>query len=163
MELNIIAGMTEQRIIGNNGKLPWHIPEDLKLFKKITEGNTVLMGRKTYNSLPDTKRPLPKRNNIVISKNINPYLDFRTMFCYNIGEGLKTAENYEKPTFVIGGASIYEQTLPIADKLYISHIKRPCIGDTFFPEVDFINDWEIEKEKDYRDFIFRIYKRSNKN
>ena len=84
MELNLIAGMTEQRIIGNEGKLPWYIPEDLELFKKITEGNTVLMGRKTYQSLPETKKPLPNRNNIVITRNINPYLDFRTTFSYNL-------------------------------------------------------------------------------
>ena len=163
MELNLIAGMTEQRIIGNEGKLPWYIPEDLELFKEITEGNTVLMGRKTYQSLPETKKPLPNRNNIVITRNINPYLDFRTTFSYNLKEGLKMAESYEKPIFVIGGESIYKQTLPLANKLYISHIKRNHPGDTFFPEVDFINDWEIEQEKNFQDFIFKIYKKPKEN
>lgn len=156
MSLNVIVAMTEQRIIGDKGKIPWHIPADLRLFKKVTSGNTVLMGRKTYDSL--LVKPLPNRNNIVITRNIKLNSDFRVDFCYNLEEGIKTAEKYEKSIFIIGGASIYEQTINLVDKLYISHVKIPWHGDTYFPNIN-LENWNINEEQNFNDFIFRIYQR----
>ena len=118
--------MDPNRIIGADNNLPWYIPEDLKFFKKTTENTTVVMGRKTYNSL---KRPLPNRRNIVLSTNKDlqyPGIDV----LHNINE-LKTLAG---KVFIIGGAQIYKACLPIIDELIISHVKKPYVGDTYFPE-----------------------------
>ncbi|MEK6873097.1 MAG: dihydrofolate reductase [Nanoarchaeota archaeon] len=158
MSLSIIVAMTEQLVIGNKGRIPWHISEDLRLFKKITSGNTVLMGRKTYDSLPDKYKPLPDRNNIVITKNIKINSDFRVDFCYCLEKGIELAKSYEKSIFIIGGASIYEQTLPLVEKLYISHIKDFYGGDAYFPNIN-LENWKINEEQNFDNFVFRVYER----
>ena len=158
MDINIIVAITDQRVIGNHGKLPWSIPEDLKLFKDITNNNTVLMGRKTFESIPEKFRPLPNRNNIVItSKNQEPS---GVDFCKSIELGIQKAKSYGKPIFIIGGQSIYKEALPLATKLYISHVKYPHEGDIFFPEINF-DEWQVIEEKDYGEFIFRKYERKH--
>lgn len=148
--------MTKDRVIGNNNQLPWRIPEDLKLFKQITEGNTVIMGRKTYESIPEKFRPLPNRNNIVITSQQKSHSV--TEFCNSIEQALEKAKEYLKPIFIIGGSSIYKEFLNLADHLHISHIKHPHEGNIFFPEVDW-NQWEVVEEKDFPDFTYRKYKR----
>lgn len=125
MKLIIVAALSRNRVIGKDGKIPWRIPEDLARFKRLTSGHTVLMGRKTYDSL---ERPLPNRLNIVItSKTINgirtyPSLDF----------ALQALKN-EQQVFVIGGGQLYTQTLKLADELHLTLIDRDVEGDTFFP------------------------------
>lgn len=146
--------MTEQRVIGNNGKLPWSIPRDLALFKQLTQGNTVLMGRKTFDSLP--KKPLPDRQNIVLTSQQLTFPDVD--FCQTLEQALETAQSYQKPIFVMGGASIYQLTLPLADRLYISHIKYPYPGDAYFPEFD-PDEWQWTFEHRLQEFNFRTYKR----
>ncbi|MGM5484704.1 MAG: dihydrofolate reductase [Nanobdellota archaeon] len=149
----IIAAFPANRVIGKGNELPWKIKGDLKHFKEQTKGKTIIMGRKTFESIG---RPLPKRNNIVItSKDIeNAGIDV----CRSVDEAIDKGNEYDKDMFVIGGASIYEQFLPKADKLYISHIKEYYEGDVYFPDYDESN-WEEEYREDKGEFVFVIYRR----
>ena len=154
MDLSIIAAMTFDRVIGKDGTLPWKISEDLKQFKGLTLNNTIIMGRKTFDSLP--KKPLPKRNNIVLT---NQLIEIEGVdSCSSLDEALQKAESYHKQTFVIGGENVYKQTLPLAQRLFISYVYGKYEGDSYFPEIDY-NDWDIIKEIPFEDFLFREYKR----
>lgn len=123
-----IVAMTRQRVIGRDGTLPWHLPEDLAFFKATTMNHAIIMGRKTYDSIG---RPLPKRRNIVITRDENWSRD-----------GVEVARNVEDaihlvggvPAYIIGGAAIYEMFLPLMDELIISHVHEDYAGDTIFPE-----------------------------
>lgn len=151
--ISIIAALTPNHVLGKDNKLLWHIQEDLKNFKNITTGNTVIMGRKTFQSIG---KPLPNRNNIVISSNLS--LTTGITICPNLSKALETAKSFHKETFIIGGASIYEQALPLADKLHLTHLKKEYDGDVYFPK--FKNEeWGIEQEQEYPEFTFRIYRR----
>jgi dihydrofolate reductase len=149
----IIVAMTRSRVIGKENKMPWHLPEDLKLFKKITSGNTVIMGRKTYESIG---RPLPNRQNIVITSgqvNIEGAL-----VCRTITEALDKADQYGHKIFFIGGAKLYMSALELVDYMYVSWLKQEYEGDAYFPEFD-VNDWEKMEETDYPEFTNILYKR----
>ncbi len=138
MTISIIAAVAENNVIGNNNKLIWHISEDLKRFKKLTTGHSVVMGRKTYESLPF--KPLPKRKNIVISSQKD--LKFEGAVIVNsVKEALEECKN-EEEIFICGGAEIYKLFLPVADKLYITKVHKSFEGDTFFPEPD-LSEWKI--------------------
>ena len=129
--ISIIVAMDINRGIGYNGDLLTFIPGDLPRFKRITTGHTVIMGRKTFDSLP--KGPLPNRKNIVISRNVNLKIDGAIVV-----KSLKKAINLcsiEDEVFIIGGGQIYKEALPIANKLYITHINKEFPADTFFPEI----------------------------
>ena len=153
--INIIAAMDPNRVIGKDNKLPWHISEDLKNFKRLTDGNAVIMGRKTYESIG---KPLPNRKNIVISTSM-PTTNGITV-CKSLQEGLMEAKLFGKDIFIIGGASLYEQAIPMTDKMFISYVKRKYAGDVFFPEFD-ENEWEIEQKEDHPDFELVIYVRKH--
>lgn len=152
--INIISGFPKNKVIGKGPDLPWHIPEDLKHFKEITTGKTIIMGLVTYKSIG---KALPNRNNIVMSFNKIELNDAEV--ATSIDEALEIAKKYDKEIFIIGGASIYKLFLPIADQLYISHIKEEYEGDVYFPEYD-ENNWKIEYEEDKGPFIFKIYRRN---
>ena len=153
--LSLIVAISENNAIGKAGDLLCHLPNDLKHFKAITTGATVVMGKKTFFSLP--RRPLPNRRNIVISKTREQITGCEV--CSSLEEALaarkesvgnkKTVGNKEASDecFIIGGASIYEQALPFADKLYLTIVeKEPEHADTFFPEIN-PAEWEVtEKE-----------------
>lgn len=148
----MIAAISDNFVIGNKGDIPWYIPEDFKLFKFYTQNKPIIMGKKTWDSLP--KKPLPNRENIVISKkNVE---DNCTTFD-NIEDAINYCSDYDE-VFIIGGQTIYEQFLPKADYLYISHVKGEYEGDTFFPKFNKDN-YEIIEEIEYEDFTFRKYKR----
>ncbi|MFO7840886.1 MAG: dihydrofolate reductase [Fidelibacterota bacterium] len=149
----IIVAMTKQGVIGKGNALPWHLPEDLRHFKRETAGNTVIMGEKTYLSIG---RPLPKRNNIVISPGLGS--DDRITVCRDLDSALEKARLTGKKIFIIGGAYTYDKALPYADYLYISHVKKDYEGDVFFPKINF-DDWIKESSEEYEDFIFTKYKR----
>src|SRR3990172_3667599 len=127
----IIVAMDKNRVIGKNNKIPWHIAEEVKNFKKLTTGSTVIMGRKTFESIG---KPLPKRNNIILSTSMSqiPGVDV----CKTFDEGIIMAKSYGKDIFIIGGGTVYEQAIPFADKMYISYVKGEYDGDAFFPEFD---------------------------
>ncbi len=149
----IIVAMTRDRVIGKDNQMPWHLPEDLKLFKKLTSGNTVIMGRRTYQSIG---KPLPNRNNIVVSR--SPMDIPGGTACQSMDQALAQAEEYGKKIFFIGGAEIYRQALPLADFLCVSWLKQDCAGDTKFPEFD-ETEWERLSETDYKEFTNILYKK----
>ncbi|MDP4281649.1 MAG: dihydrofolate reductase [Bacteroidota bacterium] len=159
--ISIIVAVAENWAIGKNNQLLWHIPEDMKMFKRITLGHTVIMGKKTYESLPH--RPLKDRRNIVITD--NPTDKFEGCITVSsIDEALKFCESTEE-SFVIGGASIYRQFLPFADRLYITRIHKSFEGDVFFPEIG-EKEWILASHEDIHDspsndfsFSFLIYQR----
>jgi len=121
-----IAAMSENRVIGLGNKIPWHLPEDFKWFKKMTTGNVIVMGRKTFESIG---KPLPNRETIVLSRGPFQHPGVRTIS--DLGQIDLAAEGRE--VFICGGAQIYEQALPLCSELYLTLVKREVEGDTFFP------------------------------
>jgi dihydrofolate reductase len=165
MIISLIAGLSENRVIGNNNDLPWRLPDDLKYFKKITTGHAVIMGRKNFESIPEKFRPLPDRLNIVVTRQVN----FTAPGC-KVAHDLKTAIAYaaeagQEEIFIIGGAEIYQAFLPQASRLYLTEIKAIIPGDTFFPNYP-TGEWtELERthhpadEKHPYAFDFVIYQK----
>ena len=139
MSLSIIVAMTDDRVIGRDNKLPWHISEDLKRFKALTMGHPIIMGRKTYESIG---KPLPGRHNIVISR--EPKRSYAGVtVVQSLDAALDAFAAVDTELFVIGGAKIYELALPIADRLYLTLIHSKFEGDTFFPEIDLKKDFHV--------------------
>lgn len=136
METGIVVAIANNNAIGKGNKLLCHLPEDLKHFKEVTYGHTVIMGRNTYFSLP--KGALPHRRNIVLSPDEENFVGCET--AHSIEEALKLCANDEK-VFFIGGAMIYRQAYPLVDKLYLTRIHADFDADTFFPEIDY-SQWE---------------------
>jgi dihydrofolate reductase len=130
--ISIIVAIAENYAIGKNNDLLWHIPEDMKRFKKITMGHKIIMGKRTYESLP--YRPLKGRINIVISDIPGDRYEGCVM-AYSIEEAMQHCRQDEE-CFVIGGGMVYRQFMPLADKLYITWIHKEFEADTFYPEID---------------------------
>jgi dihydrofolate reductase len=156
MGLEIIAALTKTHIIGQNGKLPWNIPADMKHFKEITTGQAVIMGKNTWESLPEKFRPLPNRTNIVISKTLEKANG--AIISKTLEEGIKEANKTGKRAIIIGGAQLYASAMPIANILHLSWVKKEYSGDTYFPKFN-ENEWNITDEKDCGDFIYKKYDR----
>lgn len=142
MSLSIIVAIAENNAIGLNNNLLWHIPEDMKWFRKNTTGHRVVMGRNTYLSLPN--RPLKNRTNIVISD--QPGEQFEGCIMARSLEEARDLCPVEEESFIIGGASIYRQFLPLADKLYVTRVFRAFEADAFFPEINPENWREVRRE-----------------
>ncbi|MFH1276573.1 MAG: dihydrofolate reductase [Candidatus Woesearchaeota archaeon] len=151
----IIAAMTkEKHVIGKDNWLPWEIPEELAHFRNTTMGATVIMGRRTYDSVG---RPMPKRHNIVVTRQAD--LEIAGVdICNTIEEALIIANHDDKEIFIIGGAGIYKVGIPYSNKMYLSFIKEEYEGDTTFPEWD-ESEWEVESSEDKGEWIYIIYKR----
>ena len=159
--ISIIVAVASNGAIGKDNDLLWHIPEDFKWFKKHTKGNTVVMGKKTWESLP--ARPLPGRINIVISDDPSDYFEGAEM-AGSIQEAIDKMSE-DKENFIIGGGSIYGQFLPLADKFYLTRVHCDFDADIFFPDFD-VDDWKEvyheehpEKEPNNLGFTFLIYER----
>lgn len=159
MSLSLIVAMGRNRVIGNNNRLPWHLPEDLAYFKRVTSGHTVLMGRKTFESIG---RPLPNRRNVVITRDPT----YRASGC-DVVHSLREAvdRHRDDEIFVIGGAEIYRQALPLADKLYVTYIDEDFEGDRYFPELEPL-EWKLVSEvpgtgndDNPYSYTFRVYER----
>ena len=152
MKISLIVAMANNRVIGLNNKMPWHLSADLKKFKKITMGSPILMGRKTHESIG---KPLSGRTNIILSKN-REYRQDGCLVFNDLETALKKGCESAEEIFVIGGSDLYEAILPIADVIYLTVINKEFQGDTFFPELD-LNYWsEVEREdiKDDPDAAF---------
>jgi dihydrofolate reductase len=159
--ISFILAMDENRVIGKNNQLPWHLPGDLKFFKRVTMGHPIAMGRKTHESIG---RVLPGRENIIITRQA----DFQSEGCtvlHSVEEFISYCQNQDDEIFVIGGAEIFKATFAFADRLYITLIHEEFEGDTFFPEYP-EQEWElvscengIRDEKNPYDYEFRIYQR----
>jgi dihydrofolate reductase len=142
--ISIIVAVSDDWGIGKNNDLLWHISEDLKRFKRLTTGKTVIMGKKTWESLP--KRPLPGRRNIVLTDVPGEKTD-GAVTVYSIDEALRICENGDE-AFVIGGGSVYSQFMPLSDKLYITHVHRNAAADIYFPVID-MNKWKVIEKEEY--------------
>ena len=163
MTLSIIVAIGKNNAIGFKNALLWSLPNDMKRFKNITTGHTVIMGRNTYLSLP--KGALPNRKNIVISDLEKDNFKDCTM-ARSIDEAVNIAK-FDGEIFVMGGASIYRQFLPLADKLYLTLVDDAPEADAFFPEID-MNAWEITEnqkfEKDEKHIVgYRVMTLERKN
>jgi len=156
---SIIVAIGNNNEIGKNNKLLWYIPEDLKKFKEITQGKTVVMGRNTFKSIG---KILPNRNNIVLSKNLQNINNKKNLeICDDFSKIIKKYKNSVEEVFIIGGAQIYKKALElgIIEKLYISHIDfSDNEADTYFPEIDY-NLWKKVEEEKYSGWKFCIYKK----
>lgn len=153
MKKIIIAAIDEEKAIGKNGEIPWHYPEDLKHFREKTTGYSVLMGRKTYESLPEDFRPLPERENIVLTRS-NPEFDESVKIVNSLEEAYQSAENQK--IFIAGGSSVYEQTLADADKMILTRVPGKHDGDTFFPDWN-EETWQLKSREDEGDLIFEEF------
>ena len=182
-----IAAMSENRVIGNGNKIPWHLPEDFKWFKKITSGNVVVMGRKTFESLG---RPLPNRINVILTRHPrlvrmqHPEI-FGSFTLGTRARGLKKSyqlpllktgehtevrlqrnllkldpEEYSTDVFICGGAQIYEQALRRCSDLYLTRVKRVCEGDAFFPSFEDIFA-QVATIKETTEFAIEHYRHKN--
>ena len=155
-EINVIVAMTKRSIIGKDGTLPWHLSEDLKLFKAHTTGNIVIMGRKTFDSIG---RPLPNRRNLVVSKSIQENEKVAGVEYFpDLEHALNAAQDGSGKIFIIGGASIYQQMIEKADRLYISLVDGDFDGDTCFPEVK-EDVWKVVATEPHTGFTLYIYER----
>jgi len=159
--ISIIVAVSEDWGIGKNNDLLWHLPDDLKRFKKLTSGNTILMGKKTWESLP--RRPLPNRINIVLTDNREDKFE-GAVTAFSIDDAISKC-NKEDEIFIIGGGSIYRQFMPIADKLYITHVHSKTPADVYFPQID-PAVWKVSESEECTDpekypvpYTYKIYLR----
>jgi dihydrofolate reductase len=162
--ISIIVAVSEDWGIGKDNELLWHISEDLKRFKKLTSGNTVIMGKKTWESLP--RRPLPGRKNIVLTDDPNESIE-NSVTAYSINDALNKCGPDEE-IFIIGGGSIYRQFMTIADRLFITHVHKKAPADIYFPEID-RSIWEIIEKEEFKTdddiglpYTYVIYERKNR-
>jgi dihydrofolate reductase len=151
IKLTAIVAMTSERIIGKNGTLPWHLPEDLKLFRRYTTGNPIVMGRKTWDSIG---KPLPNRQSIVLTR--DPDWSAEGVHVIHHPDELSQIELITPEVFIIGGAQIYSAFMPLLDEILISHVYENFPGDTQFPEFEsnFPNVTVVEK---FETFELRRY------
>jgi len=155
--VSIIVAMAKNRVIGNKGQLPWHLPSDLRRFKQLTMGHPLLMGRRTFESIGTA---LPGRQTIVLSR--DP--EYRAASCV-MATNIETALRLVNPTeelFICGGADIYQQTLPLVEKIYLSKLDVEIAGDRYFPEIsaeefEIIQTEQIEDKLNYRFSILSRY------
>lgn len=140
--ISIIVAVATNGAIGKNNELLWHIPGDLPRFKELTTGHCLIMGKRTWYSLP--RRPLPDRTNIVLTDDPCECIE-GCISAYSVEDALSKCEE-GKEVFVIGGGSVYRQFLDIADKLYLTHVHKDFDADTFFPDID-PEEW-IEAERE---------------
>ena len=138
-EIVVIAAVAMNRVIGKDNRLLWNIPEDMAHFKALTQGHTVLMGRKTWESLPPRFRPLPGRRNIVITRQPD-FVAPGTELANSLEAGLELAAS-DALVFIIGGAEIYQQAMALANRLEITEVALTPEGDSWFPEIAAVN-WE---------------------
>ncbi len=153
--LTIIAAIGENNALGKNNQLIWHLPADLKRFKKVTSGHHIIMGRKTFESLG---RPLPNRTTIIVTRDKNYSAD-GCLVVHSLSDAVKATSSDENP-FILGGAEIYRQSLEMADVLDLTLVHHPFEADVFFPEIDktiwketFREDFKQDKKNKY-DFSF---------
>jgi dihydrofolate reductase len=164
MRVSIIAAVAENGVIGRDGKLPWHLSDDLRRFKRLTMGHAIVMGRRTWESIG---RPLPGRRTIVVSRQsgYDPgdiQVEVSTSLEHALHIGTSTGDD---EIFIVGGAELYREALARADRLHLTRIHKAVEGNTYFPVVDW-NDWrlveseahEADNRNDYR-FSFEVYER----
>ncbi len=160
-KISIAVAIGENYAIGKNNQLLWHMPADLKFFKQTTSGHSVIMGRKTFDSVG---KPLPNRKNIVVTRDKRLQIAGVEM-ANSLNEALAICEHDTNDVFIIGGAEIYRQALPLTNTLYLTTIHHTFEADTFFPELDWTQWKQIKSEKHLADeknaypYTFAVYER----
>jgi dihydrofolate reductase len=163
--INIIVAMSNNSVIGKNNTLPWHLPTDLKYFKDTTNGHTVVMGRKCWESIPEKYRPLPNRKNIVVSRN-KDYVAKGAIVINDLERILSSNENNLEQIFIIGGAELYKEAFKYANKLFLTQIFQDVDGDIILEGLN-SKDWclyegsEIYEENGFK-FRFELYQKNDK-
>ncbi|GHT95517.1 dihydrofolate reductase [Betaproteobacteria bacterium] len=161
--LTLIAAVARNRVIGIDNRLPWHLPEDMRHFREVTRGNPVIMGRKTWESLPDTFRPLPGRVNIVISRQPD-YPASGATLATSLPAALELTANN---AFIIGGEQLYALALPHADRLLLTEVDMDVAGDAWFPAFSSAEWQEVAREQQLSEkgiaFAFVTYERRKTN
>jgi len=144
MRISIIAAMAANRTIGLENRLPWHLPDDLKRFKALTMNHHIVMGRKTYDSIG---KPLPGRDTVIVTRN----MDYAVPGCVAVNslDAALTVSFSDAEVFFVGGADLYRQVLPIANRIYLTEIRRVFDGDAFFPEFD-MRQWSETSREQHR-------------
>ena len=157
LKVTLIAAIDENRVLGKDNQLIWHLPEDLKRFKNLTSGHAIIMGRKTFESLPNA---LPNRQNIVVTRNHN-YSKEGITVCHSMEAAIESAGEDKQP-FIIGGGQIYEQGLKFASIIELTKIHAQFEGDVFFPKINFKKWTEVKRQiiehTDF-DYSFITYKK----
>lgn len=138
--ISIIAAIADNMVIGSLGALPWKLPADMKYFREVTIGNTVIMGRMTFNSI---RKPLSGRRNIVVTSNPLPGVDVEV--CDSFEKAIAITKTDLK-VFVIGGSRLYEAALPVATSMYLTRVRLSPDGDTYFPKINW-NEWELKANR----------------
>jgi dihydrofolate reductase len=158
-ELTIIVAAAENNAIGKDNKLIWHLSDDLKRFKNLTNNHHIIMGRKTFESFP---KPLPNRTHVVITRQHNYQVPEGVIVVNSLEKAIEIAKNDSQP-FIIGGGEIYKQAMPLVDKMEITRVHENFEADTFFPEIDDTN-WKVtqnifhDKDDNHKyDFSFLTY------
>ena len=158
--ITLIAAVAENNALGKNNQLLWHLPDDFKLFKNVTSGHYIIMGRKTFESFP---KPLPNRTHVIITRQKN-YTSENCIVVDSLQKAISVCPKDEE-IFVIGGGEIYTQSIEMADKLDITRVHHTFDADTFFPKID-LNKWKLtseefhpKDEKHHFDFTFQTYLR----
>jgi len=157
MKVSLIVAVSENHVIGKNNNLIWHLPEDMKFFKKTTLGHFVIMGRKNFESIPHKYRPLPNRTNVIITRQTSYEAD-GCMTVSSIEEALnKAKEAQDTEAFIIGGGEIYRLALEnnLVDRIYLTRVHKKLDGDTFFPELN--DDWKLISSEKHRADEKHIY------
>ncbi len=164
--ISMISALAKNRTIGKKNALPWHLPADLKHFKEKTTGKTIVMGLNTFKSVGE--RPLPNRKNVVLTDDKNYQAPTGVVLAHSIDEVLEMTKN-DGEIMISGGAMVYKQFLPMADRLYLTYIDHDFDGDIFFPEFD-MNEWkEVSRENHEPDeknkykYSFVVLDRAAKN
>jgi len=154
--VSIIAAVAANGVIGKNNLLPWHLPSELKLFRSLTLGKPVIIGRRTYEALPNT---LDGRMLFVLSRKLTFSGNDFVRFVPSIKQALKQAADFGQEIMVAGGELVYQQFLPLADQLYISHVRGQYEGDAFFPRVT-KKQWRPVSAANFGKFSFVTYQKS---
>jgi dihydrofolate reductase len=161
-KISIIAAVSDNYAIGKSNNLPWHLPADMKHFRQLTTGHAVVMGKRTFESLP--KGPLPNRRNIVLTSVMSEGVNKGYFEADSLEDAVYLCER-EEQIFIIGGATVYRQCIDKVDSLYITWVHGSFSADTFFPEIDFEKWNEVSREdfeaddKNPYSFSFVVYKR----
>ncbi|WP_028399654.1 dihydrofolate reductase [Ectobacillus panaciterrae] len=163
--ISLIVAMDQNRLIGSHNDLPWRLPADLAYFKKTTMGHPIIMGRKTFESIG---KPLPGRENIIVTRNKEYQAEGCTVV-HSISELLERFASTAEEVFVIGGAELFQEALPAAERLYITYIEELFTGDTWFPEISEAEWQEVSREQGVQDeknpyeYYFTVYEKKQKN
>lgn len=156
--ISLMVAHDPNRVMGVNNDLPWHIPEDLNYFKETTMGKAMIMGRKTYESIG---RPLPGRLSIVITRDASYTAVEGVVIVHTLQEAIKQAQAYAEEAMIIGGAEIFDLSMKLADRLYITEIHEEFAGDTFFPTYEegwqLVSETEVMTSKTGTTFSYLVY------